>query len=69
MLAVLLFLPCLFIGIALAIYYNLPHMRAERYANKALREVGKALNAAYSSADKTLKNSSINYSSYEWKNW
>ena len=58
MLAVFLFLPCVLIAIALAIYYNLPHVRTIRFANKALSEYGKNLDAALSNAQKTLNSSS-----------
>ena len=58
MLAVFLFLPCVLIAIALAIYYNLPHVRAIRFANKALSEYGKNLDYALSNAQKTLNSSS-----------
>ena len=58
MLAVFLFLPCVLIAIALAIYYNLPHVRTIRFANKALSEYGKNLDAALASAQKTLNSSS-----------
>ena len=50
MLAVFLFLPFLFAAIVIAIYYNLPHVRAVRFANKAMFEYGKALDSALSSA-------------------
>ena len=50
MLAVFFFPPFLFAAIAIAINYNLPHVRAVRFANKALSEYGKALDSALSSA-------------------